>query len=112
MRPRQYARRRSGGSHVTSPGRCLPFDDQESHRALLAVSEAMIHEWKLARHVAHELEAHSAARGHAEGLHPANGSARRRAQVHGVELLSDDVKVRGMRGTRGDDPEAHAVAEL
>src|SRR5690348_15979606 len=38
------------------------FHLQDADRALLSVTEAEVHEWKLARDVAHQLEAHPATR--------------------------------------------------
>src|SRR5688500_15699381 len=86
------------------------LDDEEADRALLPVAEAVVDEGELAGDVAHQLEAHAAARRHAPRLHAADRRARRGAEVHRVELLADDVEVRRVRRAGGHHPEAHAVA--
>src|SRR6476661_7478739 len=92
--------------------RLLPLDHEDADRALLTVAESVVHERKLARHVAHELEYHTTARRRAERLHASEGSQRRCAKIDGVELLADDVEMTRVRRPRVHEPESHALAHL
>jgi hypothetical protein len=92
--------------------RSVTLHYEEADRPLLPVTESVVHEWKLAGHVAYKLEYHPATRSDVPGLHSLDRRKRRRAKISRVELLSDNVKIAGMRRACVHDPESHAVTDL
>ena len=58
---RQRTGSAGGLSALGDYGAPLGLDDQNSDRALLTVPEPVVHEWKLARDVTHEVEDHATA---------------------------------------------------
>lgn len=71
---------------------------EESDRAFLSVSKAVIHEWKLTRDVRQEIEHQAAAGRDRESLDPLNGIVGRRAQPDVVELSPTTWKLHGCVG--------------
>jgi hypothetical protein len=81
---------------MSTVARPSPFDDEQADRAFLTVAESVIHEWELARHIAHHLIDDTAAGRDAEGLHAADGVTGRRPEIHRVELFTHHVKIAPM----------------
>lgn len=70
----------------------LRLDNEHSVCTFLSVAQAVVDERKLARYVGDEFEDHAAAGGEIERLHAVDGALWWRTEIHGVELLADDVK--------------------
>lgn len=64
---------------------------QEPDSTLLSMTEAVVYKRELARGVAHQLKAHPATRSDIPRLDSADCVSRRRAKIHCIELLADNI---------------------
>ena len=88
----------------------LRLDDQQAGSPLLPVAESVIDEGKLTHQVGGKFKHHAASCRDAEGLYPVHRAFRRRAQINGLKLLTDNVKIARMRRPRGYHIEAYTIA--